>query len=414
MKKLFPELEPWQKDFTLLVCCGLVNGLGSSLFFLALPYYVYEITGQAYAAGAAFFVLTLPRVLFGSLGGVFADRSSRKRLIIVTNLASAIAFLPLLFVHSADSIWLIYIVVFLGYALGQFTAPAESAILPQLVGREKLVWANGILAISGSIVSLAGPVIGGFLLGIAGFSAVVLLNVISFLLAALLIAFMKPIPSTNVKNVNRTLWSQIVAPWYEWLDGLRYVQKDYNVKLIFILSGIIMIADGIYNSLWVVWVKNDLETTSFQFGLLGSVLGLGILLGGFVYVRLGNKLNTHIIWVSSLLTGILLIATYTFPILWLVIAFTTMRGVLAVGFYTGASTLLQQRAPDNYVGRILGSFSAFKAIMLLVGSTLAITVSDVVPVVIILNAAGLLWIVASLTVIALYRKRKAHDRKRLF
>lgn len=306
---------------------------------------------------------------------------------------------------------MVYTVAFLGYALGQFTSPAEHAILPQLVGRERLVWANGLLTVSGSIVSLVGPAIGGFLLGAAGFSTVVLVNVISFALAAALVALMSAIPPAyaHSRKIDGTLRSQLVTPWHEWLDGLRYVHRERGLKLIFVLSAIIMVADGVFNSLWAVWAKSDLDATSFQFGLLGTALGAGILLGGVAYVRLGNTFSTHVIWTSALLTGGLLIATFNLPILWLAITFTAIRGVLAVGFYTGATTLLQQRAPDAYVGRILGSFSTVKAMMLLVGSTLAIMATHI-SVVVMLNAAGVVWIIAGLTALVLQKRGRSGNK----
>ena len=63
-----------QRDFALLWAGGLISMLGDWLLFIALPFYIYDITGSALATGAMFIAETLPILLFGSIGGVFADR----------------------------------------------------------------------------------------------------------------------------------------------------------------------------------------------------------------------------------------------------------------------------------------------------------------------------------------------------
>lgn len=376
------------------------------MLFVALPFYVYRLTGQAMATGATFFALTLPRVLLGSVGGVFADRANRQRLITLANLASAVALLPLLFVHSANVIWLVYVVAFLSYSLDQFAAPAERAILPGLVGRDRLVQANALFTISNSIVNLLGPPLGGLLLGVAGFSAVVLIDIASFVLAAALIALMRTSNPSVIyaEKFTRMVSVQFHAAWHDWLDGLRLIRQQRGIQLVFTVTAIAMVEEGIFNSLWAVWVSGALKATSFQFGLLGSALGAGILMGGIAFGRLGNRLNIHIVGISAIMLGVILAATINFPILWLTVALTTIRGTPVVGFFDGVTTLIQQKVQDAYVGRILGFFSNVKAVMLLVGTTLAILFTDKVGVIVMLNAASIFWIIAGLTALVLSKK----------
>ncbi|HJZ49194.1 MAG TPA: MFS transporter, partial [Roseiflexaceae bacterium] len=128
-----------QRNFALLWTGGLISLLGDWLLFIALPFYIYDLTGSALATGAMFIAETLPILLFGSLGGVFADRWDRKRTMIVADLLRAVLLLLLLAVRSPDWLWAIYLVVFVQSSIGQFFNPAKGALIPQLVDEQQLM-----------------------------------------------------------------------------------------------------------------------------------------------------------------------------------------------------------------------------------------------------------------------------------
>src|SRR5437762_8156300 len=102
-----------QRNFALLWLGGLVSFAGDWMLFIALPVYVYDLTGSALATGGMFIAQTLPRLLMGSVAGVFVDRWDRRRTMIAADLSRAAILLLLLLVRSADQIWLIYLVAFL-------------------------------------------------------------------------------------------------------------------------------------------------------------------------------------------------------------------------------------------------------------------------------------------------------------
>jgi len=89
----------------------------------------------------------LPRVLLGSVAGVFVDRWDRRWTMIISNLLLALGLLPMLAVHSKDTLWIVYIVAFCESCFDQFVSPAESALIPNLVREEHLVSANALKSI---------------------------------------------------------------------------------------------------------------------------------------------------------------------------------------------------------------------------------------------------------------------------
>ena len=136
-----------KRDFALLWWGGLVSMLGNWLLSVALPIYVYQSTGSTLATATMFIAGAVPRVLFGTVAGVFVDRLERKRTMVVCNVLLALTLAPLLLVEASGAGWLIYVVAFVQSSVAQFFAPAENALLPTLVNKEHLASANALNAL---------------------------------------------------------------------------------------------------------------------------------------------------------------------------------------------------------------------------------------------------------------------------
>ncbi len=135
-----------QRNFSLLWFGQLLSLVGDWVLLVALPFYVYDLTGSALLTGVMWMVESLPRLLLGSLAGVFVDRWDRRRTMIVADLTRALILLPLLLVHSHEWLWVIYVVAFLESVISQFFAPAKGAIIPRLVSEKDLMAANSLNA----------------------------------------------------------------------------------------------------------------------------------------------------------------------------------------------------------------------------------------------------------------------------
>jgi MFS family permease len=101
-----------QRNFVLLWFGGLVSMAGDWMLLVALPTYIYQLTGSALATGAMFTAGLLPNVLFGSAAGVFVDRWDRRRTMVVANLLLTISVLPLLIVPQTGWLWVVYAAAF--------------------------------------------------------------------------------------------------------------------------------------------------------------------------------------------------------------------------------------------------------------------------------------------------------------
>src|SRR5258708_17143494 len=98
-----------QRNFAFLWFGQVISMIGDWVLFIALPFYVYTLTGSTLATGMMFIVETIPRLFFGSIAGGFVDRWDRKRTMFIAELSQAFLLIPLFLVHALHCPWIMYI-----------------------------------------------------------------------------------------------------------------------------------------------------------------------------------------------------------------------------------------------------------------------------------------------------------------
>ncbi len=160
-----------QRNFVLVWSAGLISLTGDWMLWIAVPVHVYAVTGSTIATGVAFAARVIPQLALGSVAGVFVDRWDRKRIMVAANLARAAIIVPLLFVGSPDTLWIVYAAIAIETSIGLLFGPAENALLPRLVGEKRLLEANSLNSLNNNLARLVGPALGGLVVGFTGLSA---------------------------------------------------------------------------------------------------------------------------------------------------------------------------------------------------------------------------------------------------
>jgi len=127
------------RDLRLLLAADLVSLSGDWILGVGLAYAVYDLTGSTLASAATLLAAFLPQVLAGPIAGVLADRWDRRRTMIGANLLMAAGLTPLLWVSTADRVWIVYVALGIQSVVEVFFAPAEQAFLPRVVEDDDLV-----------------------------------------------------------------------------------------------------------------------------------------------------------------------------------------------------------------------------------------------------------------------------------
>lgn len=382
------------RNFVLLWAGGLISMAGDWMLYIALPIYVYQLTGSTLATSLMFIAETVPRIVLGSVAGVFVDRWERKRTMVITNGLLALGLLPLLLVQSRDWVWIVYIVGFLQATTEQFFGPAKNAMLPNLVPEDQLVSANALNALNNNLARLVGPALGGVVAGLLGLSGVVLLDAASFGIAGLLIALItvtsQPTKTAPAAEAPAGLW---LGVWREWVDGLRLIWRERLVATLMGITAITAVGEGIMGVLFIVFVNRVLHGGALEIGWLMSAQAVGGLLGGLAVGWVGRHVPpVPLLGVSALLFGGIDLLIFNVPVLLpslpLVIALFVIVGLPGVGFTTSLMALFQSRVADAYRGRIFGAYGTTFSLLGLVGMAFAGAMGDVLGVVPVLNVQG--------------------------
>jgi MFS family permease len=403
-----------QRNFLLLWLGGLISFAGDWVLIIALPVFVYDMTGSAFATGAMFMAQTLPRLLFSSLAGVFVDRWDRKRTLVFTNLAQAAVLPMLLLVQSPAQLWLLYLVAFAQTALGLFLQPAESALVPCLVGKERLLQANSLLAFNWELMRLVAPPLGGALMATLGLGSVVLIDSISFLAAGVLLALVSVPTAAKRESAAVVSSGDLAAVGRELAAGLRLAWRNRLIGALFLIVAASMVSEGIGNVLGFPWLKAVLNGGALERGWLSSAQAVGGLAGGLLIGPVSRRVKPLTLIVGSgLLLGAASLAFANialFPIgreflLPLALALKVVQGLPIIGFFVSLETLLQAAVPDQFRGRIFGAYSAACALATLAGQLLASLLAERIGIVVLFNGVGLMFAVAGLLALALLPRR---------
>ncbi len=391
-------------DFALLWLAGLISVAGDYALIAALPVHAFMLTGSAAAAGGVFAATLVPRVLLGSIAGVYVDRWDRKRTMVLADILRAACILPLFAVSSADLLWLLYLVRLVTGIVGLVFDPAENALLPKLVGEEHLISANALNALNDNLGRLVGPAVGGVLYASGGIGAVVLVDAVSFLGSAALIAAIR----TNARvepAASDSPHSPLTRLTQELRDGLSLVGRNPVISAILVSIGIGMLAEGTFQVGFAPLVLEVFDGGAHGAGIVLSAQAIGGLIAGALVARAASKVAPKQLFASGLLglgiadLGMVNAATIAGAgpsAVAVAAAFMVIAGFPAVALNASAMGIVQMETVDAFRGRVFGAFTTIQGLSTLAGlviGTLAIDRFGIVPV---LSAGASMWVVGGL------------------
>lgn len=385
------------RDFALLWVAGLISVAGDFALMIALTLHAYALTGSAIATGGVFAATLIPSVLLGSFAGVFVDRWDRKRTMVTADLARAALLLPLLTVVSADQLWLLYGVRAATGIVGLFFQPAESALLPRLVGEEQLVSANALNALNNNLGRLVGPALGGALYAGGGLTTVIVVDAATFAISATLIAAIRADARPDAGGGSAdgaSAWARAAG---EWLAGLRLIRRDRALRTIVLASGIGMLGEGAFSVGFTPLVIDVLQGGAAGAGILSSAQAIGGLAAGAVVARAALTASPRLLFTGGMIglgftdLGVANAGTLVPPGATAVIAasaFMLLAGFPVVAMSSARHGLLQMLTTDAFRGRVFGALVAVHGLAILVGLGVGGLAIEVVGVVLVVSVGA--------------------------
>lgn len=336
-----------QSVFRFLWLSFLISSIGDWLYKLALPVVILQKTGSAYHAATAFGVSFVPWIVFSLLGGVIADDYVKKYVLIVGHfLASGLALLLLGVLWQRQlSYPLLYGAIFLLSSVDPLTHPSFQSVIPELVTTNQLVAANATIQTIENCISVVGPLLGGAIITLIGGYTGLMVDVGSFLIAAILLCWLPNEHHTNPKPAG--VFAEL------------RVGFTYTLKKQVILSGSLMFfftnfALNMFEANYMYYMIKQLGYSLFKTSIAMTIAGIGALLGGLFATKwLANRkagvvLTNSTMWAGGLTFLLLLVHQYIY--IGLVLAGINVFGTLNVVTYF---SLRQRTVPEQLLGRVV-------------------------------------------------------------
>lgn len=367
----------WKRQTVLFLISQCITLFGSMLVQMAVIWYVTLETASG-AWIAAFSVCSyLPQFLISFIGGVWADRYSRKSMIILADGMIAAATLVMVFmmpmISSENGLLTALLVMSAIRSLGAgIQMPAVSAVIPSLVPEKHLMRYNGINATMQSVVQFAAPAAAGAILSVGTLRATLLIDILTAVFGIGLLSC--------VRIARQIPQEESGSMLSEMKTGIRYSFSDKRIGKLLIVYGLFIflsVPAGFMAGLLVSRVYGDTYwylTASELVGFAGMTIG-GMLMG--IWSGFRNRIKT--LTLGLVVLGIMTIGMGVSPyfILYLVLMFVYSIAITVI--QTATTTLIQETADTAMQGRVFGLMGAMYSGFLPLGMLAFGPLADLLP-----------------------------------
>lgn len=351
-----PLPSSWITTIAVIWCGQAISIFATVAASFAAIWYITENTSSAVWLSLASMAALLPVALLSPFGGVAADRYNRKHLVILADGSAGFFSLVLALVvmsgHLSVPLMLLLLAVRTG---GQaFHGPAMTALMPHLVPKRHLMRINSMDQSITSLSTIVGPALGILLYTYVGLHGVMLLDAVCAAIACLCLATVKVKANTSPSNDHGSVFAELK-------EGATFIYKDKGLRSLMLLIMFTMLLFMPVASLDPLMVYEHFKGDGFQASLVEAVFGIGLLIGSAVIlVWGGGSKHIPLIIVSGIVLGLALAAcgflqSDQFHL------FAVLVGIAAAAIgccNAPIMPILQNKAPDEKFGRVMGIFLA--------------------------------------------------------
>ena len=344
------------KNISYLVMSKGVSKIGDIMFDFANNTFLAGLNPTSLSLVAIYQSLEkVIGVLFNLFGGVIADSFKRKKIIIGTNFLSGIACIVLSLISKEQ--WLVYAIVITNVILAfmsAFSGPSYKAFTKEVVKEDSISKLNSLLETTSTVIKVTIPMVAIFLYNILGVRGVLLLDGLSFLMAALLILFVTP-----VNEEVDTKEEMTISGVFNGLKvGFKYVYSHKPIFIIIILSALVNFVLAAYNLL-LPYSSQMFEGISDR--LYGSFLtaqAIGGFLGSILSSFVNRSLSSRRLLRLSACSGLMLMLTaplyFIFHNLIILIFSPALFSLFLSIFNIQFFSIVQRDVDNEFLGRVFG------------------------------------------------------------
>ncbi len=364
--RLFADTTPLRTpDFRRLWVAGIVTVVGGNLTIFAVPVQLYALTRNSAYVGLAGVFALVPLIVFGLLGGAWADAMDRRRLLIITACGLAVASV-LLWLQAAlelNNVWAVLVLLGVQQAFFAINSPTLAASIPRMLPISQLPAANSLNMTVQQFGAIAGPLLAGVMLHWIDLSTLYLIDAVTCLAPIWATVRIAPMPSTEAVVAGVSRWGLGAV-----LEGFRYLAGNQVVLMSFVVDLIAMIC-GMPRALFPQMAHENFGgpvAGGATMALLAAAMSVGAVAGGVFsgwFPRIRRQglavVAAIVVWGAAMVGfGVAggLAGGRAGTMMWIALAFLAIGGAADMVSAAFRSTILQEAASDDLRGRLQGVF----------------------------------------------------------
>ncbi len=375
-----------------------ISIVGDGFSSVALGLWVLQTTGSAKAMATIMSVRVVIGILLGMVAGTVVDRVDRRWLMIGMNavrffLVGAMALL----VRTGEApFWEILGLTALTAVAGQFFGPAFQSSLVNIVGKEELPRASGLLQVTNTLAQVAGPFLGGTVVAVFGGWAALSGDALSFLISALLlltVSFASP----------RREGAQRRSFFGDMKEGLSFIKDQPLIRSLMVVAPVInFFGNALGVVLPVIAVKVWLAD-SVKFGTLEALFPMGFAVGAGLIMALMKKIRSRgwFMLVGIIVGGVLMTTVSLMPSIESAMPITLLVGIAMAAPNVLLQIIMQSEVPTAVQGRVFGTLGSLVNVASPLSIMTAGILADVFDPVLVSAVAGAMLVASALLTTAM-------------
>jgi MFS family permease len=412
--------------FMVLFAAQFIENIGRSISGLAIEFLIFELTASPFLMGVLSIIWLTPFVIIAPLAGVLADRFDQRKLMLYSNIISALAsvgfviiylfinqltitqytigqmgyssiFTPLQPVPNyLHVLWPLFILCFINSSSAAFFFPSRNAYTRLIVKKKNLLIANSVGSSVFQIATIFGFVLAG-LLAARSYLLSFIFDALTFAVSGVLIGVIFLIgkkPPEVIRDKSQSIRQEMKNFGEDIKIGYQTIREHPKISYMLIIFSFITFAFGAVNVLFIVILQGEMNLGATWYGVLQALMGASGIITAIVLMRIG-RINRKILVLNVTYIAITAVM-YIFSVvrnLYVMMLIMFGYGIMAVCINVPSTTLIQESVAYERQGRVFGTQQLLQGVAQLLGMGIVALIAEyVLPMYVLLTSSGILTI----------------------
>lgn len=278
------------KNYVKLMGATIVTRFGDAVDSIALSWMVYVLTGSTVLMGLLFAISFIPNIVGLPFAGVLADIASKKKITVIGDLGRGISvsIMAVMYYFDVLEVWHLFIFIIINSLFEAFATPSRTSMVQEILKEDEYVSGSSYLSSASTFGELVGISLAGVFIAVIGIWGAILIDGITFFVSAIMvkcihikeIKALKDGDKVNIRNFLGMI-----------KDGFLYVKSQKTILSIILLGAFLNFSFVPFNVLRPVYVDVVLNSGAEGLSYTGIGLLIGIMIGGIIVGKIGEKLN---------------------------------------------------------------------------------------------------------------------------